>query len=143
MRVFYLFRINKFFSYVYKDKPSRIYYMLEELYNTRCVNKDNIYRYYEQIAIPFNKDSLFSYLKSINYKYYHMGNIYYIVENNIIVSKLTISNCNLKINTLDSYTYFFNILSSYANDIFVCDFDNKDYFWLDKIFPNIDNKVVI
>lgn len=144
MRVFYLFRINKYFANVYKNKPYKMYQVLEEMYYTKDFDMNITYRYFEQIAIPFNKNSINTYLKNIDsYNYYNQGNVHYITENRVVVSKLIVSNCNLKLKTIGNYSYLFNVINDYANNIFVCDFDNKDYFWLNKITSNIDNRVVI
>ena len=39
---------------------------------------------------------------------------------------------------------FFNDLYFYEKNIFICDFDNKDYFWLDKVMKkNRQNDFII
>ncbi len=91
MRVFYLFRINKYFAYMYKNRPYKMYKILEDMYHTKEFDMDITYRYFEQIAIPFNKNSINTYLKNINsYNYYYQGNVHYIVENKVVVSKIMI-----------------------------------------------------
>ena len=60
----------------------------------------------------------------------------HMITTSIECSKLVISNSNLKIKTNAAYCKFFNIINEYSDNIFVCDFVNKDYFWLDKIFKS-------
>jgi hypothetical protein len=46
---------------------------------------------------------------------------------------MIISNINIKIMSDINYPSFFNDINEYERDMFVCDFDNNDYFWLDKV----------
>ena len=41
-----------------------------------------------------------------------------------------INNYNIKLKTENNYSVFFKYLNRYNNNLFVCDFENKDYFWL-------------
>jgi hypothetical protein len=49
------------------------------------------------------------------------------------ISKLTVYNSHIKIKTNINYPTFIDSLRNFEKNIFVCDFINKDYFWLDKI----------
>ena len=62
MRTYYIFKINKYFSYVYKNKPYKIYKTIEEIYHTKEYDMVLTYKIYEQIAIPFIKGELNKYL---------------------------------------------------------------------------------
>ena len=135
MRTYYIFKINKYFSYVYKNKPYKIYKTIEEIYHTKEYDMVLTYKIYEQIAIPFSKGELNKYL----YELYNDNICYltnkntHIYSNNFEYSKLVITNSNLKIKTSVNYLIFLNDINNYFDNIFVCDFINKDYFWLDKI----------
>ena len=48
---------------------------------------------------------------------------------------LKINNYNIKIITDNNYTIFFKNINDYSKNLFICDFDNKDYFWLSKLKP--------
>ena len=135
MRTYYIFKINKYFSYVYKNKPYKIYKTIEEIYHTKEYDMVLTYKIYEQIAIPFIKGELNKYL----YELYN-DNICYLTNKNTHIyssnfeySKLVITNSNLKIKTSVNYPIFLTDINNYFDNIFVCDFINKDYFWLDKI----------
>ena len=47
-------------------------------------------------------------------------------------TKLTVYNTYIKIKTNKNITDFFRVLENEEN-IFICDFNNKDYFWLSKV----------
>ena len=36
--------------------------------------------------------------------------------------------------TENNYSIFFKYLNNYNNNLFVCDFENMDYFWLCKLY---------
>lgn len=138
MRTYYIFKINNLFSYMYKNKPYKIYKILEEIYHTRSYDMVLTYKLYEQVAVPFHKISLNEY---IYYRY--QDNDGYMKKNNIHVlsndkegSKLVVNNSNLKIKTNINYPDFFLELRKYKDNLFICDFINKDYFWLDKVNKN-------
>ena len=76
-----------------------------------------IYKKYE-----FNKN----YDKSLNK---------HVFDDGMEKTKLTVYNTYIKIKTNKSITSFFKILSNEEN-VFVCDFNNKDYFWLNKVYEN-------
>ncbi len=135
MRTFYIFNINKYFTYVYKEKPYKVYKVLEEVYYVK--EKDIVlsYRIFEQVACTFNKNKLNEYIKYIcsDVDGYHYKNNGHIICNNNEYTKLTINNSNIKIKSNINYPYFLDMIANYGDSIFVCDFNNKDYFWLDKL----------
>jgi len=139
MRTYYIFNINNYFSYIYKKKPYKIYKILEEIYHTN--NHDIVlsYKLFEQIAISFNKTKINSYIKE-KYKYeknYYNNNNIHILASGNEYSKLVINNSNIKIKTNINIPTYLKDIYIYCDNIFVCDFINKDYFWLEKI--NINN----
>ena len=135
MRVYYLFKVNNYFYYMYKNKPFKMYKMLEEIYHTKNSDVVLTYRMFEQIASPFNKNKVNNYIDNYlkDKVYYMRSNNIHLISNNIEYSKLSVGNSNLKIKTNINFTSFFDILDNYTDNIFVCDFINKDYFWLQNI----------
>ena len=135
MRTYYIFNINNYFTYMYKNKPYRIYKILEEMYNVKKSDIVLSYKLFEQIAYSFNKNKLneyVNYLFKYNTSYYNR--LYsHIICNNQEYTKLTINNSNIKIKSNINYPSFLDILINYSDNIFVCDFINKDYFWLCKL----------
>ena len=134
MRTYYIFKINKYFAYIYKKWPYKMYKIIEELYYTKDYDMLLSYKYYKKFAIEFNKLAINEYfynLNKTNENYYRDNNIHII--NNDKYNKLTVNNTCIMLKTDDIYSVFLNDLNVYLDNIFVCDFKNKDYFWLESL----------
>lgn len=135
MRVFYIYNINDFFTSIYDKYPYKLYKMLEEAYHT---NKHNIIlssNYYEQITTNFNKLYINNYIEANNKldAYYYKKNNIHIISCREEYTKLMVSSYCIKIKTNLNYPTFFQNIRNYSDNIFICDFENQDYFWLNKI----------
>ena len=136
MRTFYLFKINKEFCNLTKNCPLNLFKSLEEIYYTDKTNVDMAYNIFEQIIEPFkdnvlNKNLFLYYQENINYTKFnnvHMINDFYSDEQ----SKLIINKSFMLLKTNVTNPDFLKRLVNEKN-IFVCDFMNKDYFWLESI----------
>jgi len=139
MRTYYIFKINKYFAYVYKKWPYRMYNIIEELYNSRDYNLLNSYRYYQKFAKKFDKMFLNDYIYNLNKDNYNYSrdNSIHIIKNDKN-NKLIINSTCLILRTDDIYSVFLNDLNECLDNIFVCDFKNKDYFWLESL--NLDRQ---
>ena len=134
MRTYYIFNVNKFYKYMYNNNPFKMYKIFEEIYYSR--NYDNIksFRVMEEVSVPFNKIMLNEYIYfeyKLKYGYKRKDNIH--ILNTDEKTTLRINNYNIKIETDSNYSTFFDDIKSYNSNLFVCDFDNKDYFWLSKL----------
>lgn len=47
----------------------------------------------------------------------------------------------IKIKSNINYPSFFENINNYSDNIFVCDFINKDYFWLNKVVKSKNSLV--
>lgn len=135
MRVFYIYSVNDFFSSVYEQYPYKLYKMLESAYYT---NKHNIVLasvQYDQITTNFNKLYVNNYLVANNKVdvYYYQKNNIHIISSREEYTKLMVTSHCLKLKTNLNYPTFFNNIKNYSDNVFVCDFINKDYFWLNKV----------
>lgn len=134
MRTYYIFNVNKYFSYIYKEKPFKMYKIFEDIYNARNYDTNKTFNQLEEVTIPFNKIMLNEYIyHEYRYKYYYKrkDNIHLIISNE--KSIMRINYYNIKIETEKNYSKFFFDINNYNNNLFVCDFENKDYFWLSKL----------
>lgn len=135
MRTFYIFNISKEFKTLTKDNPYNLFKSFEEIYN---FNRNDIFIAYElffQIAIPFDKKKL-----NLNICDHNRHNNNYTKFNNIHIinnyytdeqSELVINNSFLLLKTsLIAPTFLKDIQNE---NLFVCDFQNKDYFWLENL----------
>lgn len=134
MRVYYLFKINDSFSKLYYNKTYYLYKMLEEI--SKSSKNDFIisYRLFEQMATAYDKTKINSmiYKKFMDDENYNKILNKHILDDGVEKTKLTVYNTYIKIKTNQNISAFFKILSNEEN-IFVCDFNNKDYFWLNKV----------
>lgn len=131
MRTYYIFNVNKYFSYMYKRTPFKMYKIFEEIYNTRNYDTNMTYHSLLDVADPFNKIMLSEYIYyeyKYKYGYKRCGNVHTL--NSGEKTLLRINNYNIKLKTENNYSVFFKYLNRYNNNLFVCDFENKDYFWL-------------
>ena len=134
MRVYYLFKINDSFSNLYYNRTYYLYKMLDEI--SKSSKNDFIisYRLFSQMATPFNKTDINSKI----YRKYEFDDSYkktlnkHVLNNLTENTKLTVYNTYIKIKTNKNITDFFKVLENEEN-IFICDFNNKDYFWLSKV----------
>jgi len=112
--------------------------MLESIMKENAHDMVLSYKLFEQIALSFNKNKLNAYFKfnyETNPNYYYKDNIHVIMNNNEY-TKLVITNSNIKIKTNINFPIFLKSIYEYKENIFICDFVNKDYFWLESIEKN-------
>ena len=92
------------------------------------------YRLFEQMAVPFSKTRIDSNI----YREYAYDENYkktlnkHILDNGVEKTKLTVYNTYIKVKTNKNITAFFKIIEK-EESVFVCDFLNKDYFWLSNV----------
>lgn len=134
MRVYYLFKINDSFSKLYYNKTYYLYKMLEQISLSSKNDFIISYRLFEQMAIPYNKADVNSsiYRKFCFDENYKKTLNKHVIDDGVEKTKLTVYNTYIKIKTNKNITAFFKVLSREEN-VFVCDFNNKDYFWLSKV----------
>lgn len=138
MRKFYIFNINNEFAILNKEDSYELFRQME---NIRGLDKEEFYnaiRIYETLAHTIDKQDLNSRIydkhkESFYYTKYqniHMINNYYKNEE----SKLTINNAYLLLETNILKPAFFNDLKN--ENYFACDFENKDYFWINSLYSS-------
>lgn len=134
MRVFYVFNIKKYFAYTYKDKPYKLFKILDYIYNNYDYDIELGYRYINQIINNFSKEKINKYLTDNLYNhnnYYKKANIHIICDN-FEYTKLIVENNVIRIKTNQNKPTILKYLQKQEENIFVCDFSNKQYFWLKK-----------
>ncbi len=134
MRTYYIFNVNKYYKYMYKNNPFKMYKIFEEIYYSKDYDNIKTFRVMEEVALPFNKIMLNEYIYyeyKLKYGYKRRDNIH--ILNTDEKTTLRINNYNIKIETDSNYSIFFDDIKSYNTNLFVCDFENKDYFWLSKL----------
>ncbi len=135
MRVFYLFNISDEFRSLTIDNPYTLFKTFNELYNFPKTDILVAYGLFTQMITPFNKNKINHQLFDINrnnnfytkFNNIHIINNYYSDES----TELTIKKLYLKIKTTIDTPSFLKEVGN--KNIFVCDFQNKDYFWLENL----------
>jgi len=136
MRQFYIFQINPDIEKITKENPYELFHTLETIYYR---TKDEVqlgYLFLTQLITPIAVKeldiALFKKYKE-NYFYMKYKNIHsmhdvYRKEN----TKLSIYKSYMKLETDAIKPRFLEDLQN-NHDLFVCDFDTIDYFWLDTL----------
>lgn len=125
---------------MYHEYPYKLYKMLEDIYLTSKYDETLAEAMYEQINHKYNQAFMNNYLKNKNKldAYYHNKDNTHIISSRYDYSKLLVDTYYIKIKSNLNFTNFFRQISTYSNHIFICDFENKDYFWLEKVIK-LDN----
>jgi len=137
MRIYFIFSIKEEFYDLYKDYPKALYNIFLEIFEMNKKDIEYGYSLFKQFARPINKvqldknicNDLKDKLRYSKNKDEHIINNLYSEE----VSLMKIKNTHITINTIQSYTEFFELLSKYEPFLFACDFKNDDYFFLSRI----------
>lgn len=135
MRTFYIFKIKKELTILTKETPYNLYRTIENLYyldNDKMGVSFNIY--YDIFSI-IDKNYLDKRIVNMfkNNRYYNYEDDRHIIDNKYrpehSVLKVYKSHIILKSDVINP-TLLVNYLSN--DSLFVCDFKNKDYFWLNE-----------
>ena len=143
MRLYYIFNIKSEIIDLYKDKPASLYRILENIYYMheedvnygfsifrQLTNRNKTVELNNDIYIKLHKDLVYSKIGNE-----HIINDLYHDE----VSILKIKNSHLKLESNKSISSFFEILLNINRNYFVCDFKDKDFFFISEITNLIKN----
>ena len=136
MRKYYLFKINNIFYNLTKNNPYNLYKAIETIYHIKEHDLPYFYNYFNVIRDTFNKE----YLNNNIYEYYKNRHSYTKVNNTHMIydyytkeeSKLIINTNYLLIKSTKQIPTFLKAITR-KEKIFVIDFDNIDYFWLEEL----------
>lgn len=141
MRIYYIFPIEQAFSLLYKDKPSLLFKNFYQIYKMNSDNYSVGLKIYNQLISSYNRNKLNEYIfNSHKHELAYAKDDNMHIINNIYtgeITKLTVYNSYLKIVTNKNCPTFLNTIYKNINNIFICDFINHDYFWLNKSFNEI------
>ena len=135
MRKFYVFNVNKETSIISKESPYILFKSFESIYNADRSDFNMAKTLYGQLSLKFNRNMLDQKIIS-NYK----DNQYYIFNGKEHkyynkykdeLCNMIIKNSYIQVITNSSKIKLLNNIKGY--NLFVCDFENKDYFWLNEI----------
>lgn len=138
MRCFYVYNINDHFCDVYNKYPYKLYKILEDAYLSNKYNSKNSSIIFDSVTDSYNKLFVNNYIFANNRFdiYYCNKNNIHLISNRKEYSKLIVTSYCLKIKSSINYPKFFENIHKYSENIFICDYDNKDYFWLNRVINN-------
>lgn len=140
MRTFYIFKIKEEYARLTKNNPYHLFKMLSYI---NSMDKGEIERgadlFYKMVERLGNKELDIKMFKKYqdNYFYTKFKNIHQV--NNIYKkeeTKLVVHKHFLLLKSTVVRPTFLEVLEEYQN-LFLCDFENKDYFWLEKLTTNL------
>ena len=135
MRTFYIFKIKKEMTILTKETPYNLFKTIEHLYYFDSYSTDVSFKIYNDLFDSFNKEYINKKIYCLfrNNKYYSYDDEKHIIYNKYKPEtsclKVYKSHMILKSDTIKP-TLLVNYLMS--DNLFVCDFKNKDYFWLNE-----------
>ena len=133
MRTFYIFRINKEMEVLLKDNPYNLFKSLEDIYlldkTSIGIGKDLL----DQLIVPIDKLKYNKLIYELNNDFYMKSGDTHKVINKYRKEEtvITVKNSHilLKTNIINrDIKKFLPITQAFA-----CDFQNKDYFWLEEL----------
>ena len=143
MRLYYVFNVKSDIVKIYKDKPSSLYKILENIYFMhredvnygfnvfkQLTNRIKVNEINNNIYVKLHKDLVYS--KTADE---HIINDLYHDE----VSILKVKNSHILIESNKSFSSFFKLLNEINPGFFVCDFKEKDFFFVSDIITFINN----
>ena len=134
MRTFYLFDVKENILKNYRNNYEELYSLLESIHYLKTEDIILGFNIYQKLVNPMKKEVYNDYIKKNNlgkenyicYNYTHTINDFYFNES----TKMIINNSHIKIKTNKNVPSFFYNIRNFKN-IFVCDFNNHDYFLLE------------
>lgn len=140
MRRFYIFKIKQELQVLLKEQPFRLYNILEDIYAAEKKDIKNVFQIFNTVIEPIKPQvinlMLFQSLQAneayTKFNNTHMINDYYANEHSVV----TIYTSHLVLESNIFNPTFLSRLNNISN-LFVCDFQLRDYFWLKALQPKI------
>ena len=136
MRTYYAFIIKDSLMHFYEKRPYSLYKSLEQIYRLKNNDMALGYRLLEQVTKPFgtNKIDKFIYKKHFDELEYSRIDDGHMIKNlySEEITFLKAFNSHVRIKTNNDCSSFFSSIQEFDNNIFVCDFENQDFFWINK-----------
>ena len=135
MRTFYIFNINRSFYNLMKNNPYHLFKAMEDIHNFDQKDVDLAYDLFLQIVSPFDKSKINNkiFVESKDNDFYSKFHNVHRIQNKYIPedSMLVVNKAFLLLESNVLKPSFLTGLKEYRN-LFVCDFKNRDYFWLNE-----------
>ena len=137
MRKYYIFNIKESIMKLYQNNPVSLYKILENIYYMKDEDIEYGYNLFTQIANMFDT----KYLNNSIYIKLHKDITYSKINNEHIIndlyhdeiSILKIKSSRMILESNKSYSLFFKIINDLNENYFVCDFKEKDFFFINDL----------
>lgn len=136
MRTYHIFNVSQSVKELTKDDTYPLFHSFLKIKN---LNKNDLslgINLFEQIANPIDKTkytrNIYNHFRESDFYTKYQNNHSYINKYRDEKTILKVSNVFMKIESNKDYPEFFKYLKK-KNSLFVCDFENKDYFWLHEL----------
>lgn len=137
MKELYIFNVKEEFYKLYKKKPNELFFIYDRIYNMKKSDKEYGFNLFSQISVFLDKNYINNlinkkYKKELMYSYNNNQHI----MNNLFLNEitiLTVNNSNIKIESNVDNPFFLDVVKKLGSNYFVCDFFNKDCFFIDNL----------
>lgn len=134
MRIYHLFVIKDKYYNNYGDNPDILYNAFKTLINTSVNSYSLAFSIHNQLCEEVDMELLSEYF---NQRFNIKDNkIKYLIENKRLkeLSIVILKKSCIKVYTKANMPHFMRIFKIYNKRIFVVDFENEDYFWLNDYY---------
>ena len=136
MRTFHIFNVNNSIALLTKKDAYPLFHSFLKIKNLSKSDLSLGINLFEQIATPIDKNKiskrLYNHYRECDFYIKFKNDHKYINKYRDENTELILKNSYMKIETNREYPEFFKYLKR-DNNLFACDFDNKDYFWIKDI----------
>lgn len=137
LRMYYIFNVKSDVANLYRDNPSNLYKILESIYYMHKEEADYGFNIFKQITskIKVNDINNNIYIKMHKELIYSKINNEHVINDlyHDEISILKVKSSHLILESNKSFSSFFYLLSEYNPNYFICDFKEKDFFFVNSL----------
>lgn len=124
--------MRKYYLFIIKDKYKNrnVFNTLNNLYNVKGNNLSYGLKVYNEICDVFDKDIISNYLEKRFQTIVKLKKDKYYINGTKERDLITLKYSTVIIMSNINFPLILRTFNCYNKNIFVCDFDNQDYFWL-------------
>ena len=134
MKVYFIFEVKNEFKKMYRGRENALFNILKSIYKLSSDEVEYGYTLLKQVTNTIKKDDLDRdiYVKlHREYPYSKKNGInYYNLLHKDEISRLIIKKTYIRLEVEQDESSFFEVLKKYSDNLFVCDFDKLNYFYI-------------
>lgn len=133
MRKYYIFELQSKTYQKYRSKPTSLFVLMSRLRKVKKETMRGGISLYNQICEPFKLERLYDYFEK-KYQVEKRKHYYFTNKKRNETYLLELNPSCLILLTKSNFPLLFQTLYYYSPYLFVCDFENGDYFFLEDVF---------